>query len=259
MYNQFSFTTITKGIIAKSLFVFLFLGITNISAQTKTITLSKSFDKIIVSPHIEAVFVQGDTPSVQIESITEPVEKFKYEIENNILQVYLEGAKTYTENEKTYRNGRKFKKPIYKNTVAKVIITYSSVETFSVRGEEKITFQSPLHQDKCILRIYGESEVLIKDVKLNDLRVAIYGESHLVIENGSINKQRITAYGESKVNTLAVANKETKITAYGDGSFQFNTSDRLKITSYGEATIAYKGNPTLKKGIVIGETEIVKM
>ena len=232
MYNQFSLTTITKGLISKNLIVFLFLGITNITAQSKTITLSKSFDKIIVSPHIEAVFVQGDTPSIQVESLTITAEKFKYEIVNNILQVYLEGAKTVTENEKTYKNGRKFKKPIYKNTVAKVIITYFSIETFSVRGEEKITFQSPLDQDKCVLRIYGKSEVFIKDVKLNSLLVTIYGESHLAIEKGNIIKQKITAYGESKVNTLAVANNETKIIAYGDGSFQFNTFDRLKITSY---------------------------
>ena len=52
---------------------------------------------------------------------------------------------------------------------------------------------------------------------------------------------------------------ETRLTAYGDGTFQFNVSEHLKITSYGEATINYSGSPNLNKGIVIGETKISKV
>ena len=226
------------------------------SAQEKTITLTNNFNKIIVSPHIEAVFVQGANPNIEVQSITVATDKLKYEIVNNTLQVYLEGAKTVTKNEKIENNGYKQKNSIYKNTVAKVKITYASVEMFSLRGEEKIIFESLLNQEKCTLRIYGESEVLIKEAKLDNLRVAIYGESNLIIESGEIVKQRITAYGSSKMRSLGVESKEAKITAYGEGTYQFNVSDRLKVTSYGEANILYKGNPDLKKGIVIGESTI---
>ena len=227
-----------------------------ISAQEKTITLNENFDKIIISPHIEAILVQGDSPNIEIESITEPREKLKYEIVNNTFQVYLEGAKTVTEHEKVEGNGYKMKVPIYKNTVAKIKLTYQNVGTFSVRGEEKITFESPIAQEKCTLRIYGESEVLIKEAKLDQLRVSIFGESHLVIDSGSINKQRITAYGSSKMRSTNVDSKDAKIIAYGEGTYQFNVSDRLKVTSYGEANILYKGSPQIKKGIVIGESTI---
>jgi hypothetical protein len=58
---------------------------------------------------------------------------------------------------------------------------------------------------------------------------------------------------------LNVENTETKLTAYGDGTFQFNVSEKLKITSYGAATINYSGSPNLTKGIVIGETKITKV
>ena len=227
--------------------------------QEKTISLDRSFDKIIVSPHIAAEFVQGEKSSIAVESITEPIEKFQYELKNGTLHVYLEGAKTWTENKKEKRNGWKKKTPIYKNTVAKVTITYVDVNTFSVRGEEKISFNSPLQQEKFTLRIYGESEVTIKEAILQDLRVAIYGESDLTLEKGSIKKQRITAYGESNVRSVDVQSSEAKITAYGDGTFQFNVSERLKVTSYGEANILYKGNPEIKKGIVIGDATISRI
>lgn len=230
--------------------------IQNSRAQEKTIALTNNFDKIIVSPHIEAIFIQGTKPSIEVQSITVDVEKLQYEIVNNTLQVYLEGAKMVTENEKIENNGWKQKIPIYKNTVAKVKITYATVDKFSIRGEEKIIFESPLDQEKCTMRIYGESEVLVKEAKLNDLRVAIYGESHLVIDSGSITNQKITAYGSSKVRTLNVATKNAKVTAYGEGTYQLNVADRLKVTSYGEANILYKGTPDVKKGIVIGESTI---
>jgi len=240
----------------KMAFLFLSAIIIQVAtAQEKIITLDDNFDKIIVSPHIEVQFIQGSTPNIEIQSITVPIEKLKYEIVNNTLQVYLEGAKTVTKHEKYENNGWKQKVPIYKNTVAKVKVTYVSADVFSIRGEEKITFESPIDQEKCTLRIYGESEVLIKEAKLDDLRVAIYGESHLVMESGSIRKQRITAYGSSKLRSHAES-KEAKITSYGEGTYQFNVSDKLKVTSYGEANVLYKGNPEIKKGIVIGSSTI---
>lgn len=236
-----------------------FLLALNIQAQEKNISLTNSFDKIIVSPHIAAEFVQGEEASIVIESINEPIEKFQYEIKSGTLQVYLEGAKTYTKSMKVEKNGRKQNKPLYKNTVAKVIITFVDVNTFSVRGEEKISFNSTLQQENFTLRIYGESEVTIKEAILQNLRVTIYGESDLTIEKGAIKKQRITAYGESNIRSGDVESSEAKITAYGDGTFQFNVSERLKVTSYGEASILYKGNPEIKKGIVIGDANISRM
>ncbi|TVZ57356.1 putative autotransporter adhesin-like protein [Lutibacter sp. Hel_I_33_5] len=235
----------------------LFLN-NNINAQ-KTIKLTNKFDKIIVSPHIEAEFIKGKETSVQIEDINVPVEKFKYELKNGTLQVYLEGAKTYTKSKKIVYRNRERKVPLYKNRVAKVIITYANVDTFSLRGEEKNTFTSALDQEKCTLRIYGKSEVTINEIDVEKLNVSIYGESFLNIEKGTINRQKITAYGASKVMAFDVVTNDTKITAYGDGTFQLNATDRIKVSSYGEATVLYKGGAELKKGLIIGESKIRKL
>ncbi|PQJ80920.1 head GIN domain-containing protein [Polaribacter porphyrae] len=230
----------------------------NLNAQ-EIIKLNKKFDKIIVSPHIEAVFVKGTKPSIEITDITVPKEKFKYELKKGTLHVYLEGAKTYTKNKKIIINNSKMKVPLYKNRVVRLIITYTDVAIFSLRGEEKITFQTPLNQNKCTLRIYGQSEVIINDITVDKLNVSIYGESFLNIKKGNIEKQKITAYGASKIMASDVVSNETKITAYGDGTFKFNVSEIIKVTSYGEATVLYKGDAKLKKGLIIGESTIRKV
>lgn len=235
----------------------LFLN-SNLNAQ-KTIKLEADFDKIIVSPHIEVIFKKGDKPAIEIMDINIPIEKFHYELNKGTLQVYLEGAKTYTKNKKIVLRETERKVPLYKGTVAKIIMTYTDVKIFSLRGEEKIMFQTPLIQRECVLRIYGKSEVTMNTIKLDGLDVSIYGDSFLNLEKGSIKKLKVTAYGASKVMASDVITEEIKLTAYGDGIFKFNVSDRIKVSSYGEATVLYKGDATLKKGIVIGESTIKKM
>lgn len=237
---------------------FISLLFINTNAQ-ETIKLENNFDKVIVSPHIDAVFIKGNEASIKIEDINVPLEKFKYELEDGTLQVYLEGAKTYTKNKKIVIRNQERKVPLYKNRVVKLIITYVDVNIFSLRGEEKITFQTPLIQEKCTLRIYGKSEVSINKIEVDKLNISIYGESYLNIEKGTLNKQKITAYGASNIMASDVVSNETKLTAYGDGTFQLNASKKIKVTSYGEATVLYKGNATLKKGIVIGESTIRKV
>ena len=81
-------------------FFIAILFINNSLIAQKTIKLNNNFDKIIVSPHIETVFKKGNEPSIVIEDINVPMEKFQYEIKKGTLQVYLEGAKTYTKNKK---------------------------------------------------------------------------------------------------------------------------------------------------------------
>ena len=235
----------------------LFLN-SNLHAQ-KTIKLDSDFDKIVVSPHIEAVFIKGNEPSIEVVDINVPIEKFSYELYKGTLQVYLEGAKTYTKNKKIVIRNAERKVPLYKGRVAKVIITYTDVKIFSLRGEEKISFQTPLVQKECTLRIYGKSEVTINTVEVDRLDVSIYGDSLLNMEKGSIQKQKITAYGASTVMASDVISEETKLTAYGDGIFKFNVSEKIKVSSYGEATVLYKGDAVLKKGIVIGKSKIRKV
>ena len=237
----------------------VFLLFSNYStAQSKVIAV-ETFDKVIVSPHIEVIFKEGVKESVSVESIIVPIEKLNVVVKNNTLNVYLDGARITTETKKEYVNNNKRKTSIYKGTIVSLIITYKKINSLDLRGEERLVFENNIVAKKLRLNIYGESQVYLNEVDIQNLQVSIYGESYLEIAQGKIEKQKFTAYGESTINTLNVESTETKLTAYGDGTFQFNASEKLKITSYGEATINYSGNANLNKGIVIGETKITKV
>lgn len=218
-----------------------------------------SFDKIIVSSHIEVIFKAGETESVSVEFITVPIEKLNVLVEKNTLNLYLEGARITTEQKKEHDNKVNYNSPLYEGTIVRAIITYRKIKSLDLRGKEKLVFENKLAAEKLSLKIYGNSQVYVNEVDVQNLQTSIYGKSYLEIQNGKTHHQKFTAYGESVVNTLNLENKETILTAYGDGTFQFNVSDKLKVTSYGEATINYSGSPELQKGLIIGRTKITSL
>lgn len=238
--------------------LFVLLGTVSLIAQNKTYQV-KSFDKVIVSPHIELNLVEGPEELVKIENSKVSQDKINVEVEGKTLRIYLDGAKMVTKSEKVERGNGKWRKSIYNGTMMTATITYKTLKALSIRGEEIVKAMSPINQDKLKLAIYGESKVYFNSLTTKDLTVSIYGESYLEIESGSVDRQVFRAYGESEVNTTDMDNKNTKITAYGESNFRVKVSDRLKVTCYGETTVTYEGDAELDKGIVIGEAEIRKI
>ncbi|RRQ50865.1 DUF2807 domain-containing protein [Maribacter algicola] len=217
------------------------------------------FEKVIVSPHIEVNFVEGTTEKVEVHASTQPLSKLNIEVVGKTLRMYLDGAKTYTESKDIEGDNYDYKVPIYNGTVVKATVTYKNLEELSLRGEEKFICKSTIDQNEFTLKIFGESQVYFNEVQLGDLSTTIYGESFLELKEGRVDSQKITAYGETKVNTLNVDCNDAKITAYGEGSYRLSVKDKLKVTAFGEATIAYEGSPEVKKGLVIGEATIQRM
>lgn len=243
---------------AKLILVGLALCSINAFAQLKRIAVDP-FDKVIISPHIAVTFVEGTDEKVTIHSTTEPLSKVTVEVVGSTLRLYLEGAKTYTDSKKVKGDHYDYKVPIYKGTVVKATVTYKNLKELSLRGEEKFICESIIDQNEFTLKIFGESQVYFNEVQLGDLSTTIYGESFLELKKGRVDSQKITAYGETKVNTLNVDCNDAKITAYGEGSYRLSVKEKLKVTAFGEATVAYEGSPEVKKGIVIGEATIQKM
>ncbi len=231
--------------------------VTSSFAQTKAAV--NHFNKVIVSPHIQVTFVEGNEESVTIKNSTVSSDKINIEVSGTMLRIYLDGAKEITKNKKVYNNGYEEKRSIYNGTVVKAIVTYKTLYDLSVRGEETIVYESLLKGDKFRLTIYGESHLILNEVKLEQLQTVMYGESSLEIKAGSIQSQKYVAYGEGKVNSFAISGNTGKITAYGEADFQLNISDEIKITAFGEAKLAYKGNPVINKGLHIGEMQIDKI
>ena len=228
-------------------------------AFAQTVTAVKPFDKIIVSPHIQVTFVKGSEESVSIESSTVDTAKIHIEVKDKTLRVYLEGAKDIEKNEKDYRNGYKEKHSIYGGTVLTAVITYKTLHELSIRGDEKQLCKSAITGDAFTLRVYGESDVVLNEVKVGELTTTTYGERHVRFLSGSAVSQRYTAYGEGEINSLAIGGKTGAITAYGEADFTMNVSDEIKMTAFGEAKLHYKGSPVIRKGLNIGEVHIEKL
>jgi len=240
--------------IKKYITILCFCVVTVSVAQTKQIV--NSFNKVVISPHIEAVLVEGDEESVTIIENKLSSDIVNIEVKGKTLRVYLDDAKEVTKSKTIRVNGIKRKVPIYKNKVLSIIVTYKKIEELSTRGEQVITCKSSLKQDNLNLKIYGESQVTLTNVELNNLQVAIYGESEFVIQKGKTTNQKITAYGEGNINLFAIDNKSTKLRAYGEAEFKINASEKIKITAYGDASLEYKGNASISKGIAIGDVNI---
>lgn len=230
------------------------LAITTVSAQ-RSIDVA-SFDKVIISPHISVTFIEGATESVTIESSEVSEDKINIEVNGRTLRVYLEGAKDVPKHKKERINGYKRKVPLYKGTQVVATVTYRQVDEFSLRGEEEIHFQSPIEQEKLRLKIYGESEITIEELQLEEFNATIYGESELWVNSGNVKEQRIVAYGETRVHLYEINNETARVTAYGEAQFDLNTSDQIKVTAFGEARVNYKGSPDIKKGINLGDVRI---
>lgn len=241
------------------IYISILLAFTFKIAVAQNTTSVDHFNKVIVSPNIQVTFIEGNEEKVTIEKSTVSDDKINIHVKGKTLRIYLDDAKELVKNEKKYKNGNKTKEPIYKGTVIIATVMYKTLEELSIRGEETIVCKSLLKGDKFRLKAYGEPEIFLSKVNLDELKATLYGESNLVIKAGSVKDQKYTAYGESKINTLGINNNTTKITAYGESDFQVNVSDEIKLTAYGESVVNYKGNPTINKGIHIGQVKINKI
>lgn len=241
----------------KTFFPGIFLLIVSaVSAQTK---MTSPFSKVIVSPYIKVTLVQGDQESVTVNEIHVDPGKLHIEVNDKTLRIYLEGAKDIPKNEKDYSNGYKETHPLYEKTSAVATITYKTLNAVSFRGEEDHLCKSPINGDKFNLTIYGESNVTFSEMNLEQLTATLYGEGSLEIKAGSVKDQKYTCYGENKVNALAINSNTGRITAYGNADLKLNVRDRIKITSFGEAELNYKGDPVIDKGLHFGDMVINKM
>jgi len=246
----------TKNLKYITIIALVFIG-QAVFAQTKKSV--ESFNKVIISPHIETTFVKGDEESVTIIDSTEPEDKINIEVKGNRLRVYLDDAKESTKNEKIEKNGTKMTMPIYKGKVLTIIVTYKNIDDLSLRGDQRTVCESLINVEDFKLKIYGESVVIFNEVNFKEFDADTYGESQLTIKKGSIDNQKITAYGECEINLVAVDNKTSKLKAYGEAEFTINASERIKFTAYGEAELHYTGAAEVDKGLSIGDSKIIRI
>lgn len=229
------------------------------AVQAQTIAVER-FHKIVVSPYIQASFVQGDEESVTVNSMIVDSNKLHVEVNHGELRLYLDGAKDVPHNERDYdEHGHERYYHFYPNHAVVVTITYKKLDVISVRGTEKYVCLSPLASKSFSLRMYGESTMIFTEVHFGKMYTHLYGRSSVDIRSGDVIRQYYTCYGEGKVNSTAIGGRAAKLTAFGEAEFMVNVSDRIKVTSFGEAKLRYRGDPVIVKGIHIGGVDMQRI
>jgi len=106
----------------------------------------------------------------------------------------------------------------------------------------------PLYPDHAVI-----ATVMYRKLDALSLR----GEETYLCESPlSASQFHLRVYGESRV---IITGRQSKVTAYGEAEFRLNVSDRIKITSIGQAKLRYMGNPDIVKGIHIGGVDMQKL
>jgi len=219
----------------------------------------RHFHKVIVSSYIQVTFVQGDEESITINHSIVDSNKLHVEVHGGTLRLYLDGAKDLPHDQQDWSNGNQQGHRLYPKHAIIATVVYRTLDGLSLRGEESFLCPSRLAVKHFRLRLYGESTIVFTEVHIDKMQTAMYGESSLDIKAGAVNQQYYTCYGEGKINTTAIYGQEAKVTSFGEGEFRVNVSDLIRITSFGDAKVCYKGNPEIVKGIHFGGVEVQKL
>jgi hypothetical protein len=218
------------------------------------------FHKVIVSPYIQVTFVQGDVERVIINHCIVDSNKLHVEVHGGTLRLYLDGAKDLPHNQQDYAgDGNWQNHRLYPKHAIIATVVYKKLDALSFRGEENFLVQSPLSVKKFHLRAYGESTVTLTEVHIAKMHSTLYGDCSVDIKAGVVNRQYFTCFGEGKINTTAITGQKAKVTAFGEAEFRVNVSDLIKITSFGDAKICYRGDPEIVKGIHFGGVDVQKL
>src|SRR5580658_6658488 len=97
--------------------------------------VSGHFHEVIVSPYIQATFVQGDQESVTITSSIVDNSKLHIEVSHGELWLYLDGAREIPHNQHDYGYDGKHSYSLYPKHAVLVTVTYKKLDRLSLRGE----------------------------------------------------------------------------------------------------------------------------
>lgn len=236
----------------------LFFSFKNDTIEKPKTVAVDHFDKVVISPHIEAVFKQGNQESITIEELTISSEKMNIEVTDKVLKVYLHQAEAQV-NLDDEQSIDWEDKSVYEGTIAKVIITYKDLGKLVLVGEEKFTFLDKIKGEDISLKIIGKTNIHIKEAEIKNLDITSFGKNYLEVTSGVVPYQNITSFGEDQLDLSAVENEVTSLKAFGNSKLKLSVSKKLKVTSMGNAHILYKGDAKVSKGIMMGNSRIERL
>ncbi len=230
--------------------------VTTSMATAQEMVPLESFNKIVASPRVNVILQQGDHESIKIIYNSIPEDKVNVIIKGNKLRIYLDHAKIIEKQGRVTENGQHTKRGIYAGSSITAFVTYKSLKSLDIRGEEELRCDGEIRADKFKLRAYGESEIRLASLHAKKFKTSLYGENDLKISSGETNRQVYRLFGENKIDTRGMKSAMASTRIYGEGKISVNASEEVRINAFGEPTINIQGTSIVSKGIIIGHADI---
>jgi len=209
-----------------------------------------SFSQVVVSDKVNLVLEQGDSPALRLSYLGVDPEDIVVRRSGQKLEIYLEGCRNGC-GDNVYE--------AYQNTKVIAYVTYTSLKKLIVKGDTEVIALSPIQTDRFILRSYGDNSISLREVRADFWKTACYGDSRLTVEEGKVNTLKVKTYGDHDIQLQDVNCRVSKVHSLGDNQLRLQADNKIYVTVLGDATIQYRGAPSVGKRIVLGDLSLESM
>ena len=216
-----------------------------------------SFNKIIASPKINLVLVEGTEESVKINYANVDASKIRVTVKNKTLRIYLDGSRFTEKRERVQLDGEVRKENVYRHASITAYVTYNKLQKLVVRGEQEVDVRGPISGKKFKLSAYGECDITLASLDAGKFKASLYGQHTLKIKSGQVDTQQYKLFGENKIDALAIQSVDAYSTTYGESKLKVNANENLRLVTFGESDVWMRGNAEVNK-ITLGEVSFKK-
>ena len=227
----------------------LLLPLECLLAQASEVRDLRNFESVLIHPGFDVVLVHGSEPSIEIHPYDLDLAEIHTFVSFRQLEVYHHNFRPPWNN----RVGGRWDARVR----AKVIITYTYLESIDFRGDGYLVCHDELNASEFRLRLYGNAEVNLPHMRTGLLRAALYGDIRLTV-GGQAYEQLWRGYGDIKADAYDLRGEFADVRVYGGSELLLDVRDHLALTVFGDGVIRYKGSPSIQRRLVLGEASLYR-
>lgn len=213
----------------------------------------KHFTRVVASPHVNVILEKGREESIRLIYNNVDPERVNVKVSGKTLRIFLEGARKVSKRIQA-RDGRTV--DAYDDVAVTAYVTYSTLESLEIRGNQELTCLDPIDADVFRLRAYGENEIRLAQLKTGFFKAKLYGRNQLSVHDGRTLEQKYVLYGENKIDAYGMRSDYIITSIFGQGSLRVNSAEEVRIDAFGDPRIFVDGGAHVRRRLIIGNADI---
>ncbi len=213
----------------------------------------RDFDKVVLSPYIALELIQGDHADISFDIDGVDEEDVMYDVSGGTLRIYLEGARTF--NRRSFDRNDGYMLDHYRNAEVTAYVTYRTLRKLIVKGDDDVNIRGTIDRPSFLMRVYGDCDVYVEDLRTEHFKAGLYGENKLNIERGDIGEQVYALFGDNRVNAVDVETGSIRTTSFGDNNIKVKARD-FAITSFGDGEVALAEGTRVRRKFSLGDMNL---